>query len=235
MGDWRRSTRSRWPPRSAFRPSGSAEGRAARHLGPQPGRDRAGRRVRGDVDRTTRGCGPGCVEPSDRERLARPAVDEPRGPDARDDPCVACAPRRRPGSIRGGARPGSRFQTAPTTGGGVDLGRGVRPGTHPRGSAVRRRAGVEPRYATSTWRLFARVSTRRPPRRDVLRLGSRSGFRSRSSPESGAVAQLASQFAIYVGAPGYGELFAKLGFEALVDRARAGAGALSSRRQSRSS
>ena len=41
-------------------------------------------------------------------------------------------------------------------------------------------------------------------------------------PGKRAVAQLASQLAIYVGAPGYGELFAKLGFEALVDRARAG-------------
>ena len=41
-------------------------------------------------------------------------------------------------------------------------------------------------------------------------------------PGQRAVAQLASQLAIYVGAPGYGELFAKLGFQALVDRARAG-------------
>lgn len=41
-------------------------------------------------------------------------------------------------------------------------------------------------------------------------------------PGERAVAQLASQLAIYVGAPGYGELFATLGFEALVDRARTG-------------
>ena len=41
-------------------------------------------------------------------------------------------------------------------------------------------------------------------------------------PGQRAVAQLASQLAIYVGAPGYGELFAKLGFQALVNRARAG-------------
>ena len=43
---------------------------AARGLSPQSGFDRARCRVRGDVDRTTCGCGPGCVKPSDRERLA---------------------------------------------------------------------------------------------------------------------------------------------------------------------
>ena len=42
-------------------------------------------------------------------------------------------------------------------------------------------------------------------------------------PGEQAHAQLAGQLAVYVGAPGYGELFADLGFRALVDRARAGA------------
>ncbi len=37
-----------------------------------------------------------------------------------------------------------------------------------------------------------------------------------------ALAQLAGQLAIYLGAPGYGELFAQLGFRALVDQARTG-------------
>jgi probable F420-dependent oxidoreductase len=43
------------------------------------------------------------------------------------------------------------------------------------------------------------------------------------SPGERAQAQLAGQLAVYLGAPGYGELFAKLGFEELVSRARAGA------------
>jgi probable F420-dependent oxidoreductase len=42
-------------------------------------------------------------------------------------------------------------------------------------------------------------------------------------PGERALAQLAGQLAIYLGAPGYGELFAGLGFGGLVDRARAGA------------
>jgi probable F420-dependent oxidoreductase len=42
-------------------------------------------------------------------------------------------------------------------------------------------------------------------------------------PGEPARAQLAGQLAVYLGAPGYGELFAELGFGALVDRARAGA------------
>lgn len=42
-------------------------------------------------------------------------------------------------------------------------------------------------------------------------------------PGPPAQAQLAAQLAIYLGAPGYGELFASLGFGALVERARAGA------------
>jgi probable F420-dependent oxidoreductase len=42
-------------------------------------------------------------------------------------------------------------------------------------------------------------------------------------PGAEARAQLAGQLAIYLGAPGYGELFAELGFGALVDRARGGA------------
>jgi len=42
-------------------------------------------------------------------------------------------------------------------------------------------------------------------------------------PGEAARAQLAGQLAVYLGAPGYGEAFAELGFGALVDRARAGA------------
>jgi alkanesulfonate monooxygenase SsuD/methylene tetrahydromethanopterin reductase-like flavin-dependent oxidoreductase (luciferase family) len=42
-------------------------------------------------------------------------------------------------------------------------------------------------------------------------------------PGAQATAQLTGQLAIYLGAPGYGELFAQLGFAALVDRARDGA------------
>lgn len=41
-------------------------------------------------------------------------------------------------------------------------------------------------------------------------------------PGEQALAQLATQLASYLGAPGYGELFARLGFQTLVDRARAG-------------
>jgi probable F420-dependent oxidoreductase len=42
-------------------------------------------------------------------------------------------------------------------------------------------------------------------------------------PGEQAMAQIAGQLAIYLGAPGYGELFTELGFRTLVDRARAGA------------
>ena len=42
-------------------------------------------------------------------------------------------------------------------------------------------------------------------------------------PGERALAQLAGQLAVYLGAPGYAELFAKVGFGDLVDRARAGA------------
>lgn len=42
-------------------------------------------------------------------------------------------------------------------------------------------------------------------------------------PGKRATAQLSGQLAIYLAAPGYRELFAKLGFRGLVDRARAGA------------
>jgi probable F420-dependent oxidoreductase len=42
-------------------------------------------------------------------------------------------------------------------------------------------------------------------------------------PGSGAIAQLQGQLAVYLGAPGYGELFSSLGFESLVGRARSGA------------
>jgi alkanesulfonate monooxygenase SsuD/methylene tetrahydromethanopterin reductase-like flavin-dependent oxidoreductase (luciferase family) len=41
-------------------------------------------------------------------------------------------------------------------------------------------------------------------------------------PGERALAQISAQLAVYLGAPGYGELFAKLGFGGLVDRARAG-------------
>jgi probable F420-dependent oxidoreductase len=41
-------------------------------------------------------------------------------------------------------------------------------------------------------------------------------------PGPRALAQLSGQLAVYLGAPGYGELFTKLGFGSLVDRARAG-------------
>ncbi len=40
-------------------------------------------------------------------------------------------------------------------------------------------------------------------------------------PGEAGLAQLAGQLAAYVGAPGYGEMFAELGYGALVDRARA--------------
>jgi probable F420-dependent oxidoreductase len=43
------------------------------------------------------------------------------------------------------------------------------------------------------------------------------------NPGKMAAAQLAGQLAIYLGAPGYGELFTELGFGKLVERARAGA------------
>lgn len=42
-------------------------------------------------------------------------------------------------------------------------------------------------------------------------------------PDGEAQAQLASQLAIYLGAPGYGEMFTELGFGDLVSRARSGA------------
>ncbi|HTQ69665.1 MAG TPA: LLM class F420-dependent oxidoreductase [Solirubrobacteraceae bacterium] len=41
-------------------------------------------------------------------------------------------------------------------------------------------------------------------------------------PGPEALAQLSQQLAVYLGAPGYGELFAKLGFTSLVERARGG-------------
>jgi probable F420-dependent oxidoreductase len=41
-------------------------------------------------------------------------------------------------------------------------------------------------------------------------------------PGEAGLAQLAGQLAAYIGAPGYGEMFAELGYGALVDRARAG-------------
>jgi probable F420-dependent oxidoreductase len=42
-------------------------------------------------------------------------------------------------------------------------------------------------------------------------------------PGAAALAQLAGQLSVYVGVPGYGELFAQLGFAELVERARSGA------------
>jgi probable F420-dependent oxidoreductase len=42
-------------------------------------------------------------------------------------------------------------------------------------------------------------------------------------PGDAARAQMAAQLAVYIGPPGYGEMFTELGFGALVERARAGA------------
>ena len=42
-------------------------------------------------------------------------------------------------------------------------------------------------------------------------------------PGTAALAQMAAQIAVYLRPPGYGEMFAELGFGTLVDRARAGA------------
>jgi probable F420-dependent oxidoreductase len=42
-------------------------------------------------------------------------------------------------------------------------------------------------------------------------------------PGPAALGQLQGQLAVYLGAPGYGELFASVGFEALVEQARSGA------------
>ena len=41
-------------------------------------------------------------------------------------------------------------------------------------------------------------------------------------PGPAALAQMAGQLAVYLGAPGYGEMFAELGYGSLVERARAG-------------
>jgi alkanesulfonate monooxygenase SsuD/methylene tetrahydromethanopterin reductase-like flavin-dependent oxidoreductase (luciferase family) len=43
------------------------------------------------------------------------------------------------------------------------------------------------------------------------------------NPGARALAQLSSQLAVYLRPPGYGEMFARLGFGALVERSRAGA------------
>jgi probable F420-dependent oxidoreductase len=45
-------------------------------------------------------------------------------------------------------------------------------------------------------------------------------------PGAAALAQMAAQLAVYLAPPGYGEMFAELGFGALVQRARDGAGRL---------
>jgi alkanesulfonate monooxygenase SsuD/methylene tetrahydromethanopterin reductase-like flavin-dependent oxidoreductase (luciferase family) len=50
----------------------------------------------------------------------------------------------------------------------------------------------------------------------------RDGDSAALDPGEAARAQLASQLAVYLGAPGYGEAFAALGFGELVDAARAG-------------
>jgi probable F420-dependent oxidoreductase len=42
-------------------------------------------------------------------------------------------------------------------------------------------------------------------------------------PRDRAIGQLQGQLAVYLGAPGYGELFSGLGFESVVNRARSGA------------
>ena len=61
----------------------------------------------------------------------------------------------------------------------------------------------------------AAVAGREPPRLSVW-------VPSAVDPGPAALAQLAGQLAVYLGAPGYGELFAKLGFGSLVERARTG-------------
>ena len=68
----------------------------------------------------------------------------------------------------------------------------------------------------------ARPSTPRRTRPAARRRSWPCGCRAALEPGPAARAQLAAQLAIYLGAPGYGELFASLGFGALVERARAG-------------
>jgi probable F420-dependent oxidoreductase len=61
----------------------------------------------------------------------------------------------------------------------------------------------------------AAAAGRRPPRLAVW-------VPAALDPGPEAMAQLAGQLAVYLGAPGYGELFTRLGFGSLVDRARSG-------------
>ncbi len=61
----------------------------------------------------------------------------------------------------------------------------------------------------------AAAAGRRPPRLAVW-------VPTALDPGPGALAQLSGQLAVYLGAPGYGELFTKLGFGSLVERARTG-------------
>lgn len=61
----------------------------------------------------------------------------------------------------------------------------------------------------------AAAAGRRPPRLAVW-------VPAAVDPGPGAMSQLAGQLAVYLGAPGYGELFTRLGLGSLVDRARAG-------------
>jgi probable F420-dependent oxidoreductase len=61
----------------------------------------------------------------------------------------------------------------------------------------------------------AAAAGRRPPRLAVW-------VPTAVDPGPGALAQLSGQLAVYLGAPGYGELFTQLGFGWLVERARTG-------------
>lgn len=62
----------------------------------------------------------------------------------------------------------------------------------------------------------AAAADRRAPRLAVW-------FPAALHPSERTLTQLSAQLALYLGAPGYGEVFAGLGFGALVDRARSGA------------
>jgi probable F420-dependent oxidoreductase len=61
----------------------------------------------------------------------------------------------------------------------------------------------------------ARAAGRPPPRLSVW-------VPAALEPGPAALGQLQGQLAVYLGAPGYGELFAAIGFEALVESARSG-------------
>ena len=64
---------------------------------------------------------------------------------------------------------------------------------------------------------LARAGDQSPPRLSVW-------VPAALDPGAEAIAQLQNQLAVYLGAPGYGEMFTKLGFEDVVGLARAGSG-----------